>query len=87
MESSPSASAEDVKISSTVRGTKLTALPSSVPSCNTDFAVMGIWFVQIEALIHSVLRLVTASSPICSCVLDDCFTGADVVMEKALVLE
>lgn len=83
MESSPSASADDVRISSTDRGTKLTILPVSVPSCRTDLAVLGIWFVQMEALIHSVLRPVTASSPICSWVDDECF-DADGPMEKAL---
>mmetsp|Transcript_21166 Transcript_21166/g.30970 ORF Transcript_21166/g.30970 Transcript_21166/m.30970 type:complete len:133 (+) Transcript_21166:651-1049(+) len=75
-ESSPSASADDVMISSTVRGTKFTTLPSSVPIWRTDWAALGIWFVQIEALIHSVRSPVTRSNPMLSAVDDDGLEGA-----------
>ncbi len=57
-----------MRISSIVRGTKLTARPSSVPSWRTDCASLGIWFVQMDADIHSVRRPVTRSSAIGSCV-------------------
>jgi hypothetical protein len=72
-------------ISSTDRGTKLTTLPVSVPSWRTDFAVLGIWFVQIEALTHSARRAVTTSSPIWSWVDEDDAVSDDTDTDGATV--
>jgi len=63
-------------ISRTVRGTKLTMRPSSLPSWRTLSALRGVWLVHNAALTHSVRRYVTGSNA-------NSDEGTRVVMEGA----